>query len=106
MDNKLNLDKKLRLFAVTEDNVIAFNKKIDEIKKIIFDAGEEELSDRLENACYELFVLNMHINFDDGLNFNILSDVGEHIGQGNINKEEMEKSELKPDMTYWNRKRI
>lgn len=95
--------KRLYMYAITEDNVSAFNTKIDEIKKIISDAGNKELSEKLEEARYELFVLNMHMEFDNGLNFNILSDVGEHWGQGSLNKEEMENSELEPKMEYWNR---
>lgn len=100
-------NKKLRMYAVTEDNVTEFRKEIDDIVTILKDLGEEDaihLAKRLDDAYDEAFKLNMHIDFKSGLNFDILSDVGEHIGQGSINKEEMEASELEPDMEYWNRK--
>jgi hypothetical protein len=87
------------MYAIDLYQIQEFDKKIDEIMQILQINGLEDLSDDLDKVREDLLILNKPLVFS-GLNFDVTTDAGEHIGQGSLNADEMRRTELF-DMEYW-----
>ncbi len=90
------------MYAIDLYQIQNFDKELDKIIEKLNVDGQGVLAKKLDSIRCDLLILNKPMIFD-GLNFNITTDAGEHIGQGSLIADEMEKTELF-DMEYWTKK--